>query len=521
MNQLSVNSIFSDYMVLQRNQANRIWGLSSRDGIVDILVNNQLITTACAYDGKWAAYLPPMNAATDLTISIFFEQQKELCLFHVAVGEVWLAGGQSNMEFILNWDEESKSIPLIPVNTNIRFFDCPKIEYHGANAAASAPSGMWLLCTPEHVGDFSAVAYYFAQKLYHQLAVPIGIIGCNLGGTSAASWMEESYLAKKDSLRCYLNEYEAALQTLPDSYESQVLQNEVFFSDPVYTTFLEHARKNRITDLEYAAIRQRLDFRQSVSLLGPKNKNRPSGLFHTMVEPIMPYGIRGILWYQGESDATHAHLYYDLCRGVIECFRDKWKTELPFLMVQLAPFDHWLWVPNANGFAVVRQQQDRVAHDVHGCYLTSTMDCGMFDDIHPKRKRPVGERLALLAFDKVYGIPTLSEPPEPDFLIIRPGRIRLHFRHAEGGLSLKGAVCHGLAITQPPINMADICVCTEGEALLIQGDFSFSDCEVTIDYAMTGYVEGNLFNQSGIPAKPFHITQYIANDFILEAKVLL
>lgn len=512
MNQLTVNSIFSNYMVLQRNQVNRIWGISEYDGVVDISVNEHLITTTHARNGKWEANLPPMDTATELTLSIFFEQQEAFRFLHVTVGEVWLAGGQSNMEFILRWDDESKRIPLISTNTNIRFFDCPKIEYQGGDAATFAASGVWLPCTPTDAGDFSAIAYYFSQKLYSQLTIPIGIIGCNLGGTSAATWMDEPYLTDKISLHPYLEEYEIALRTLPDSYDNWVLQNETFFRNPVYTKFLEHARKNLVTDSEYVALQKTLDFCQSPSLLGPKNKNRPSGLFHTMVEPIIPYGIRGILWYQGESDVSHAHLYYDLCHGVINCFRDKWKSELPFLMVQLAPFDHWLWISDANGFSTIREQQDRISHDVPGCYLTSTTDCGMFADIHPKKKRPVGERLALLAFDKVYEIPILSEPPEPDYLIFQPNNLQIHFRNAEGGLILNGNKCHGLFIIFPHVTMANSSAYIKNETLIIEGNFNCLNCKVIIDYATIGYVEGNLFNQSGIPAKPFHLEFIVAKS---------
>ncbi|MCL6601263.1 MAG: sialate O-acetylesterase [Paenibacillus sp.] len=241
-----------------------------------------------------------------------------------------------------------------------------------------------------------------------------------------------------------------------------------------------------------------------IKQLGPKHYNRPNGLYHTMVKEIAGYTVQGVIWYQGEADAPKASLYDKLFTALIECWRETWKDELPFLFVQLAPFRDIEC--KGEGFLYIRKQQEKVSKYVQKAYMASIMDVGMEYDVHPKLKRPVGERLALLALGKVYGHNILCEAPEVDQVMKEGNSIRITFHHAGEQLVVNGDKLNGLQVStaERPVPYT-----TEVKAnnLVIILDEEITSLEtINIRFACSDYEEVNLYNSADLPAKPFKIT---------------
>jgi sialate O-acetylesterase len=237
---------------------------------------------------------------------------------------------------------------------------------------------------------------------------------------------------------------------------------------------------------------------------GPADPNRPAGLFNTMVKTIAGYSCRGVLWYHGESDADKAENYADLCSAVIRCWRDSWQEELPYLLVQLAPYEK-SQLGSGEKFPVIREQQESVSKNTPGTYLVSIMDCGEKNDIHPKRKRPVGERLALLARGRIYGEPLLCDPPELSSASFNKDAITLRFADAGEGLRLEGPLFSALKIKVGGKAVSGFSVQIDNDSIEIRSGEFKARAHVEVFFAWSGYCEVNLFNSAGLPAKPFRI----------------
>lgn len=234
---------------------------------------------------------------------------------------------------------------------------------------------------------------------------------------------------------------------------------------------------------------------------GPHHHYRPGGLYEMMVKSIAPYSVRGIIWYQGESDSPHAEVYHSVFSQLIQCWRDLWQETLPFLFVQLAPFGKWLAI-DGSAFPELRRQQQKVAETVTYTWMVSASDAGMKIDIHPKVKKPIGQRLALLALKNIYHQAILAGAPHINGVQKFDGCLHIQFDHADG-LHLYGDELNALCIKGEnsdvvPYNLVSI---NDG-MLILDGDF---EQKLNIQFACTPYYKVNLYNRSGIPAIPFEV----------------
>ena len=383
-----------------------------------------------------------------------------LTIHDICAGDIWMAMGQSNMEYFLrydaDWNYTLRDVRMAGPDPYLRMYNCPQVAYDGQKI--SAPSnGVWFAEGDDPWWDFSAPGYYFAKYVLRKLRedrklkgakdaasglVPIGVVGCNWGGTSAQVWMREEYL--KD----------APLSTLMDNYAKQVLMECGLYhagtanQPSVAPVYVPETKKHTAPHFELpddATIREKLEqksmdawasecsyehgvmwrammegmtikeqlewIRQHVDApvipMGPWHHYRPCSLVHTMVETIAPFPARGILWYQGESNSGEdAKIYAKTMEAMVRNFREIWELsaeELPFYHVQIAPFGQWLGCLN-DGYAIVRDQQAEASRLMPNSAHTNVMDLGDRDDIHPKFKKEVGRRLARLAFrDGIYG----------------------------------------------------------------------------------------------------------------------
>lgn len=504
-------SPFGNGMVLQRNLPLAIWGYADPGARVSVSIQNVCAEAAAREDGRWECTLPPLQTSVSETLVVSSDEGASVYT-DVLVGEVWLAGGQSNMEFQMRYDADFDAAVRLCEDPLFRFYDVPKASLpEQLEMRDYSLFGFWRKADPEDLQYFSAVAYYFGSALRDGLQVPIGIIGCNWGGTRSSCWMSRETLEKVGPE--WITEYEEGLKQIadPDEVKKAVYSN--INLDP------SHPFDHPVTDrLMYGVeVDELLDcFREmssggAVFAVGPWSEWRPNGLYEEMLSKVVPYTIAGVIWYQGESDSEqHADIYADMMCGLIEDWRRDWGRDFPFIMTQLAPLgniDNEMILASCAGFPEARKKQAEVTHRMKDVYLVSTSDAGHPYDIHPKVKRPVGKRLALQALAKVYGLPLVSDAPEPDRIIRNGDDLLLHFRNAEGGLILRGGQLQAMSLVSQdgtPLPQDAWTASVSGRDILIHlGSDAVSAAEIR--FADTPWYEVNLYNMAGIPAMPFTI----------------
>ncbi|MBW5448052.1 sialate O-acetylesterase [Cohnella sp. CFH 77786] len=485
---IRIDAMFSDHMVLQRGKNIPIWG-TGNDGETVTVECRDKQAKAVVEGGRWKVLLPSMDAGGPFELTVKSGEAQKIALRDVWFGDVWLAGGQSNMEWSLN-DSAEGPAELPKANfEQLRYYQVPKITYE--DGIEREPS--WVVCTPETARAFSAVAYFFAQRVMEEEGVPIGIIGCNWGGTSAACWMDEQVLERDPALHVYLEEHRERLVDFSwEKFYEQERAHEKAIQD-----FFERAERG-LTGEELG------DY-PWMPPYSPHSYMRPSGLYHTMLSKAAPYALRGFLYYQGEADADHkAPLYDRLLEGLIGNWRRDWEDpELPFLFVQLPVYENG--DPDGEHWPLLREAQWKTARRVRGAWMTAAWELGEKTDIHPRHKQPVGERLALLALEHVYGRSgVVSSGPVWEDVRFDRGEAVLRFRHAgsdglgiRGGGALKGFELCGPDNLYGPAE-AEI---RSGDTVVVRSS-QVAD-PVAVRYGWANYSEANLVGSTGLPALPF------------------
>ncbi len=498
--------LFQDHMVIQRRKPFSIWGTGKDGENIRVILGTEERKTVVS-GGKWKTEFPPMEKAEKLTITVESADEKKI-ITDVAVGEVWVAGGQSNMEFQMFFDADYKDEKEKCLDPDIRFFDYPEVSYEEQEQDFDySQMGYWRICTPEDLRFFSAAAYYFAKKIRRDLGVPVGIIGCNWGGTTASSWMSEEFLRRHGQV--WIDEYEknAAAITDMENYKETFRKNMINnrglpFEDPFTMLMMPGVSREEQLKMMKTVPEECGNEEYSNILNGPLGPKCPCRLFHTMVKKIAGYGIRGVIWYQGESDEAHAEIYRDVFLDLVQCWREIWNDDLPFVTVQLAPFEAWL-ESNGDNYPEIRNQQ-RLAAMEEGIYMISTSDVGMRFDIHPKKKRPVGERMALMAESEIYDLNITGHAPEGERAVTEERGIRILFRCTGEGLHICGDHPNAVEIRKKDGAKAEILSCKiEKDQLYIEiKDFAPEE-KYAVLFAQTPYYEVNIYNSAGIPAIPF------------------
>lgn len=500
MEKLSLATIFSDGMVLQRDHVLQFWGHAHEGEEVTVTLG-QTHVSCLPERGVWRCELPPQSAAEQCTLRVC-QGKEAIELRNVMIGEVWIAGGQSNMEFFMRYERHWVQARQLPHDAGIRMYTCQRKAFAGQTPFQSG-CGYWFGEEDPAFETFSAIGYWFAREMRALLHVPVGILSCNWGGTSASAWLPEKAL-ENEQMSVYLEDYKNAVQAMtPEACRRESMLGWAFQASAAHqtewrTVMYGLSRERQLMRMKTCAANPAVP-------MGPYHKNRPGALFEQMILPIAGYAARGVLWYQGENDEHHAASYGALLRALIQSWRETWRETLPFLVVPLAPFDRWLGL-NGDNFPEVRQQQEAAVRATPECWSTSIMDLGMPYDIHPKEKREIARRLALLASEKIYQIPTICEAPEL-CAVFRTTRntIRLKFRNCTGGLYAEGELTELFRICQQgrPRYIQGYTVC-DGEIELTLEDADAETLEVS--FAEAPYVCVRLYNEAGLPAKPFFIT---------------
>lgn len=528
---LSLAPIFASGMVLQRELPVCVWGTAEPGVCVEVRIQGKSTSTRADDLGQWRCTLEPLNASDGETLEVKAGDDL-LTICDVAVGEVFVAGGQSNMEFWMRYDKEVEEYRPTCANTRIRFYDQPKCSYPGQmNDFDYSKVGIWRKATPEDLDYFSAVGYYCARGLEMVLDVPVGIVGCNYGGTLSSAWMTTKHarIVQPEQSAAF----DAKLQGLPyeellangrlnvakndKGYATWPSWNEFFLprtptEDEVKAFMAAEAEKATGSadvgglDLGDEQDASKADTQIHPGMMTP-TKEAPGALFTYMVLPIAGFAARGVLWYQGESDDEidgSQWRHEEALRTVIADWRDAWqRPDLPFLVVQIPGFGDWMGL-GPHDYVTIRACQEKVADEDDHVWLCSIGDVGDKHDIHPKEKKPVGERLALLAMNHLLGMPVPADAPRCTGAERKGSFVVLHFDNAAGGMIVEGAevnalevICDGEAL---PFRAA-----ARGDELIIMLEGTQQN-PIEVRFAQTNWYRVNLYNGAEIPALPFAIT---------------
>ncbi len=471
-------ALISDHMVLQSGRPVRIWGTADAGEAVQVALQSQSVAVKAGPDGKWSAWLRPLVAGGPLELAI-----NNVTIHDVLIGEVWLGSGQSNMEFRLstavNHDDE------------IAHADYPLIHLFQVKHAVSEQPlddvvGTWQVCSPASVKNFSAVEYFFGRHLQQNLHVPMGLIESDWGGTPAQSWISHPALEHDASLKYVLDEWDTTLTRYPAAkqhYDEQLADWNKAVADAKAQGKTAPNRPNPPA--------------------GPGHQNTPAGLYNGMIAPLTPYAIRGVIWYQGESNASEAHAfrYRRLFGGMIEDWRDHWgEGDFPFLFVQLANFQTNGWWP------VLRESQTETLR-LANTGMAVAIDVGEPKDIHPKNKQDVGLRLALAARAIAYHEPVEYSGPLFETAAVESGAMRVYFTHADGmhAAGTAGAPIAGFEVAGADGKFVAAQARVEGDTVVASNPQV--DAPVAVRYGWADDPGCNLVNQMGLPASPFRSSQ--------------
>lgn len=457
------HALFTEGMVLQQGIAVPIWGTADNGEKIAVEFNGQKITTVAAA-GKWIVRLKPLKAGGPFTLKI-----NEQTFTNVLVGEVWICSGQSNMQWSLKQSDNAEPEIANASQPKIRLFTVPRNEI---NTPVQDVKASWQECNPQNVPDFSAIGYFFGRALQQARNVPIGLIDNAVGGSPAESWMSEAILNGDTEYKNFHAQYPQQMERYQQAVE------------------------------KHKAAVEKAKAEGAKAPNAPGKPWMPSGLHNGMLAPVMPYAIKGVIWYQGESNAGRAYQYRRLFPDMIRNWRSAWgQGDFPFLFVQLAAFG-----PNGNtlgesDWAELREAQTMTMTTAPKTGMALAIDVGTYDDIHPRNKKPVGERLALVARSVAYKEKLVFSGPMYEAMKMQDNKIALQFKHVGGGLEAKGGELKGFLIAGEDKLWHKAKAEIKGAQVIVTSTDVAKP--VAVRYAWAKYPTCNLYNKEGLPAVPF------------------
>lgn len=447
--------LFSNGAVLQRGAKVSVWGTATEGEKITVRIAGHE-GSSTTIGGKWQVELPALEAGGPHVLSILGENKLEIG--NVLVGDVWICSGQSNMEWPLRATAEAEATIASAANPMLRLFTVPRRTATEPKSDIADPktgsTPSWNECGPQAVAAFSAVGYFFGRDLQRQLNVPIGLIHTSWGGTPAQAWTSRGALDKESALKAAYG--------------------------------------------------------------GPAQDNQPgspSSLYNGMIAPLTQFPIKGAIWYQGESNAGQAYLYRTLFPAMINDWRTAWRLgDFPFLYVQLAPYDPTLKgvatfvkAPGESRWAELREAQ-LMALKLPNTAMAVIVDVGEPTDIHPKKKAPVGARLALAARAVAYGEKFEYSGPVYVTMKVEGNKAALTFTHVGECLEAKGGPLTGFTLCGKDRKFVDAFAEIQGDKVVVSSPEVAEP--VAIRYGWADYPVVNLWNKNGLPATPFRTDDF-------------
>jgi len=470
--------VFQSGMVLQREMKANVWGTASAGEEVTVTFRDQSAKAKADPDGKWTVSVPTGHAGGPFTLKA--AGQGSVTLQDVLVGEVWIASGQSNMAFTLTALLDPEKVISEANDPQLRFFT---VETETSDTPKTTVKGAWEPTTPQTAGMFSAVAYYFAKNLRAELKVPVGILFTSWGGTGVTSWISKEGMAPLKVAAAVNARWQKVLEEFPErqkKYESDVAA-------------WDSAR--------VAAEKAGTPFtaKKPAQPPGPGFRNVPHGLFNAMLNPLIPYTVRGIIWYQGEGNTPYADEYEELFGGMIVDWRKRFgQGDIPFLFVQLAGFTS----DDKRDWPTLRQAQANTLR-LPNTGMAIAFDVGEKDNIHPKNKKAVGDRLAAVAFNKFYNMPRPDSGPQMKSAKVDGASIVVTLDPVYGELTAqRPSDLTGFVIAGSDEKFQPAHAVLEGNTVRV----SSPDVPhpIAVRYLWANWAEASIFNSKGFPMPPFH-----------------
>lgn len=521
---LRVAKVFSDHMVLQRDKNIHVFGEALPDTTVTVTLVHRDgacdVAQTVASENRWLAILPPQKAESDCKLIVEASDSTRIEFSDVCIGEVWLAGGQSNMELELQNCGDGRKTLQEDKNPNVRFYYTPKQPYKNAQFYEAEDNSHWQTFDEESAKLWSAVGYYFARKLSQDLGgVTVGVIGCNWGGTSASAWMSEEALAEDKDLATYLEEYKQATEGISIEEQEKAYDDYVVFHEAWDKKCGEMYKEN--PNLSWDEVEAVLGKCQWPGPMNVKNPFRPTGLYECMLQRVCPYSLRGFIYYQGESDDHKPQMYYKLFTRMIRQWREDFLDEqLPFILTQLT-MHRYQYDADLKNWPIIREAQMDTYKTIKNTGIAVIIDRGEYNNIHPLDKLTVGERLELQALAHVYDKLAKKDAFGPIYqgCIFHEGEIELCFEYAEEGfITRNNPVCVNDAKNAPvPVDADKLPSGFEiagrdkqfvpAEARVEGSRIYVSSPEVAqplyVRYLWTNYAEVTLYGKNGMPVAPF------------------
>ena len=476
------HALFADGAVLQQGMPVPVWGWADDGEKVTVEFQGQKVsaTPSAGSGGKWMVMLKALKAGGPFEMKI--SGTNTITLKNVLVGEVWLCSGQSNMAWRLSQTSNAEADIAAAKYPNIHLFTVPNNPKDEPVADVKAA---WQECTPETAKNFSAVGYFFGRAL--QLArqgVPVGLINSSVGGTPSEAWTSGEVVRNDPNFAGVRERYAKAVADWPEAKAKWEAALEK------HKEIAAKAREEGKTAPPAPA-----------KPFGPEHQNRPVGLYNGMIAPLVPYALRGAIWYQGESNAGRAYEYRSIFPAMIQDWRKAWNSEMTFLFVQLAPYAP----PAAYTYAELREAQ-LLTLKLPKTGMAVITDVGEERDIHPKQKQPVGERLALAARAIAYGEKIEYSGPVYSGLKVEGNRAVLSFKHAGGGLVAKGDKLTGFTIAGADQKFVPAEAEIKGDKIIVSN--SSIATPVAVRFGWENWPVLNLWNKAGLPATPFRTDDF-------------
>jgi sialate O-acetylesterase len=479
-------AIFGTHMVLEEDTLVPVWGTADPREAVTVTLGDQTAKTTADASGHWRVDLKPVKSTTPLTMTV--AGKNTVTFTDILMGDVWLCSGQSNMEF------------------NLR---------NAHNAATEIPKAAT-------AGSFSAVGYFFGRELHHTLNRPIGLIGSYWGGTPAQAWTSIQALESDPPFTKYAANYHGTVLHFPENQakypalQAEFLEKDKEWRDTVGKDFIPLAKKWQAENAQAQAAGQPAPPKPAPPTPEPQPPalpegwaGTPSALYNGMIAPLIPYAIKGVIWYQGEANANNGLEYATLFPRMITSWRTQWNEgNFPFLFVQLANFGKPQVNPSEGGWALLREAQLKTLA-LPDTGMAVIIDIGDFSNIHPKDKEDVSLRLALAAKHFAYGQDIVYSGPIYDAMQVEGNTIRLSFSNTGTGLKLSTAPTEltGFAIAGSDAKWTWAQAKIEGKDVVVSS--AEVPAPVAVRYGWANDPRCNLYNNEGLPASPFRTDNWI------------
>ena len=490
-------SPFGNHIVLQRDRTIPVWGTAAAYENVTVKLLKQKKTVQADSSGMWMVYLDALKAGGPFEMTITSDTNT-IIFKDVYIGEVWLCSGQSNMDMTVakenrywcgvNNEEQEVAQAEYPL---IRVFD---VNFNPKDEPQQEIAGEWEICSPRTAGHFSAAAYFFARQIHKKLKVPVGLLTTAYGASTAEAWTSHQALEANNQTKFLLDDYTKKCE----DYDSGNAQKKY-----------DEALKKWNEDSAQAKAEGKNPPRKPQMPRNPHlDQHSPCVLYNGMVYPLVPYAIRGAIWYQGESNGPTKKIYDVIMETMIKDWRQRWgQGDFPFLYVQLANFGEKTTDRPAlgGGMTLIREKQLKNL-SIPNTAMTVTIDIGNANNIHPKNKQDVGLRLSLQARALAYGQDITYSGPVYNYMLIEGDKIRLHFKHVGKGLIAKDGKLDGFAIAGEDRKFVWADAKIEDDTIIVSS--AKVKKPVAVRYGWDKNPIISLYNKDGLPASPFRTDDF-------------